>query len=107
TQLPLASGWHPMLRLIDWIAGLSRHNLELIAAVACAYAALYVTEGIGLWLGERWAEYLTLVATASLIPFELWELSRGPGAAKFAALAINVAIVAYLWRLVRAERPRT
>ena len=106
-NLPLAQGFRPLDHLIHWLGGLSRHNLELAAGLACAYAALYATEGIGLWLQKRWAEYLTTIATASLIPFELWELTRGASVAKAAALAINVAIVIYLVYVLRADRSPT
>src|SRR5581483_1927241 len=58
TRLPLAAGWRPVVKLVNWISELSPHNLKLVAAVATAYAGLYATEGIGLWLRKRWAEYL-------------------------------------------------
>jgi uncharacterized membrane protein (DUF2068 family) len=103
-HLPLAAGFKPIDRFIHWVGDLSPHNLELIAVLACAYAALYSVEGIGLWLHKRWAEYLTTIATASLIPFELWELAHGMSATKFAALAINVAIVLYLIYVLRADK---
>jgi uncharacterized membrane protein (DUF2068 family) len=53
---------------------------------------------------KRWAEYLTTVATASLIPFEIWELTRGLSLLKAAALAVNIAIVIYLIYVLRADR---
>jgi len=108
TDVPLAaSGWRPMLRLIHWVAQLEPHNMALIVVAATCYATLYIVEGIGLWLQKRWAEYLTTIATASLIPFELWEIARGPSALKFGALALNIAIVAYLIHVLRADRTRT
>ena len=33
-------------------------------------AGLFLTEGIGLWFGKRWAEWLTVIITSSLIPIE-------------------------------------
>jgi len=103
-ELPLASGWRPVVHFIDWLTSATPHNIELIAALACAYALLYATEGVGLWLQKRWAEYLTTVATASLIPFEIWELTRGLSWLKAAALAVNVAIVIYLCYVLRTDR---
>jgi len=105
-QLPLAAGWRPMMHAIDWLTQLSPRKIMLAGALACVYALLYVTEGIGLWLQKRWAEYLTTVATASLIPFEIWELMRGLSAPKVAALAINTAIVIYLCYVIKADRQR-
>jgi len=106
-HLPLAQGFRPLDHSIHWLGGLSRHNLELAAGLACAYAALYATEGIGLWLQKRWAEYLTTIATASLIPFELWELTQGASLGKAAALLVNVAIVIYLIYVLRTDREKS
>ncbi len=65
------------------------------AAVA-AYAVLEGTEAVGLWLGRRWAEYLTFVATVIFVPYEIYELTKNVSALKVLALVINLAIVAYL-----------
>lgn len=103
-ELPLAAGWRPMMHVIDWLTSMTRRNIELGTLLAGSYALLYATEGVGLWLQKRWAEYLTTVATASLIPLEIWELTRGLSVLKAAALTINVAIVIYLCRLITADR---
>jgi uncharacterized membrane protein (DUF2068 family) len=89
-------------QLLAHTLSLSHERLELVAAAAFAYAALFVTEGTGLWLGRRWAEYLTLVATLSLVPIELAELARRPGSGVVSALLLNLAVVAYLWWRIRA-----
>ena len=57
-----------------------------------------------MWREKRWAEYLTVVVTASLIPLEVWEIFRHPTWLKVLALVINVAILIYLIRLLRRER---
>ena len=44
-----------------------------MAAVAAAYALLEGVEAVGLWFAQRWAEYLTFVATTALLPLEIWE----------------------------------
>jgi uncharacterized membrane protein (DUF2068 family) len=51
---------------------------------------------VGLWFNKRWAEYLTLVATTALIPFEIYEISLKLSVFKVLALEINVIIVIYL-----------
>ena len=103
-ELPLAAGWHPMMHVIDWLMELSPHKIMLAGTFACVYSLLYAIEGIGLWMQKRWAEYLTTVATASLIPFEIWELTRGLSLLKATALVINVAIVIYLCYVIRSDR---
>jgi uncharacterized membrane protein (DUF2068 family) len=72
-----------------------RHLVHLALAVT-AYAALEATEMVGLWLLKRWAEYLTLVATTILVPFEVYEMVLGVSVFKVVTLVINVAIVVYL-----------
>lgn len=71
-------------------------NLYLVAAAAAAYAVLEGTEAVGLWLGRRWAEYLTFVATVVFVPYEVYELTKSVTWLKLLALVINVIIVAYL-----------
>jgi len=53
-------------------------------------------EAIGLWLGQRWAEYLTFVATIVFIPLEVDELTKSISWLKIVTLVINVAIAVYL-----------
>ncbi|MEP6690089.1 MAG: DUF2127 domain-containing protein [Gemmatimonadaceae bacterium] len=71
-------------------------RLELIGAGALAYAALFAVEGAGLWLRKRWAEYLTLIATATFVPVEIYELVKGLTLPRVLTLAINLAMIAYL-----------
>jgi len=75
---------------------ISVRNLELAGVVLIAYAVLEGTEAVGLWYGKRWAEYLTFLATALLVPLEVYEISHRPTVLKGLTLAINVAIVVYL-----------
>lgn len=81
---------------IDRLFQLTTDRLHLFAGVALAYAFVEGLEAVGLWLGQRWAEYLTLLVTASLLPLEIYELSTHPTPFKVLAFIINVAVVAYL-----------
>jgi uncharacterized membrane protein (DUF2068 family) len=83
---------HDLRRLF----AISITNLYLVGAAVAAYAVLEATEAVGLWLGRRWAEYLTFVATVIFVPYEIYELTRTVSVLKVLALIINVAIVAYL-----------
>ncbi len=71
-------------------------RLVQLGFLVLAYAALEATEGVGLWLSKRWAEYLTLVATAVLVPIEIYELSLSVSVFKVLTLVINLAILVYL-----------
>ncbi len=65
------------------------------------HGLLEVIEGVGLWLRQRWAEWLTVIATSLLVPFEIYELIHRPSPMKAAGLTVNVLIVVYLVRVVR------
>lgn len=104
TELPFITGHSLATRAAAWLMQLTPRSLEALGAGALVYAALFVVEGVGLLLGKRWAEYLTVIITASLIPFELYELVHKFGPMKIAALIVNIAIVVYLIRLLRRER---
>ena len=45
---------------------------------------------------KRWAEYLTFIVTAPLLPFEVYELTHKVSPLKVIALIINIAVVVYL-----------
>ena len=83
---------HDLQRLFAF----STTNLYLIGAGAAVYAALEGTEAVGLWLGRRWAEYLTFIATVVFVPYEVWELAKSISWLKILTLIINLAIVIYL-----------
>jgi uncharacterized membrane protein (DUF2068 family) len=94
--LSFAYGRPFLLHVLARVSGLSDKRLGALGIVAFAYSALFLTEGIGLWLAQRWAEYLTVIATASLVPVELYGVARGASTIRIAALFTNLAMVAYL-----------
>jgi uncharacterized membrane protein (DUF2068 family) len=71
-------------------------TLTLVALALLAYGVLELVEGVGLWLARRWAEYLTVVATAAFLPYEIYELAHSVTATKVVAFLINVAAVVYV-----------
>jgi uncharacterized membrane protein (DUF2068 family) len=100
------SGHHVVQAFFARTLALTDHDLRQIGAACLGYAAVFVVEGVGLLRRRRWAEWLTVIVTASFIPFEIYELARRPGAGKVSAIALNAAIVVYLtWRRVRAHAP--
>lgn len=91
--------------LLARAAGLSATRLELVALGAFLYAALFTTEGVGLWRGRRWAEYLTVVATGSFLPIEIFELVQRLTLTRVTALMLNLLVVAYLIYRLRRSHP--
>jgi uncharacterized membrane protein (DUF2068 family) len=93
--------------LIQWLSGLTTSRMHTLRIVTMAYAAVFATEGIGLWMQKRWAEWLTVIITASLIPLEVWEMIFRPSIGIGAVLVANSAIVIYLvWHVVRSRAHR-
>jgi uncharacterized membrane protein (DUF2068 family) len=105
-SLPFA-GRHDVIRhTLAMITHLSPQRAELIAAAAWAYAALFSVEGTGLLLQKTWAEWLTLVATVSFIPFEVVEVMRRSTPLRWSIVIINVVIALYLLaRRLKMRRP--
>ncbi|MFJ8439621.1 DUF2127 domain-containing protein [Kitasatospora griseola] len=73
-----------------------RHDTLIYVAVALVvYALVEIVEALGLWWGQRWAEYLTVVATAAFLPLEVYELTEHVSVLKICTLLLNIAAV--LW----------
>jgi uncharacterized membrane protein (DUF2068 family) len=96
-------GQRLMHYLVHFLNELSPVRLQFLSTVSIAYAALFFIEGYGLWLGRRWGEILTIIATASLIPFEVFEIVHTRTLTATVALILNVLIVAYLAYRLRLE----
>ena len=67
-----------------------------ITSVVFAIGVINCVEAIGLHYRQRWAEWLTVVATGILIPFELYEVMESISALKVTILVINIVVVYYL-----------
>ena len=92
---------------LSWVMGINHRNLRLFEVSTLIYSGLLWTEGIALLLLKRWAEYLTVIITASFIPFELYTEIRHVSIAKTLVLLINIAVVWYLCsRLWRSPHKR-
>ncbi|MBV8897367.1 MAG: DUF2127 domain-containing protein [Acidobacteriaceae bacterium] len=90
--------------LVARLLRINQNQLKALSAGTFIYAGLLLTEGTGLLLRKRWAEYFTIITTAGLIPLEIYEITEQVTAAKIIVLLINIAIVLYL--LVRVRRAR-
>lgn len=76
-------------------------RLEEISAGTFFYSALLLTEGTGLFLRKRWAEYFTIIVTASFIPMEIYELVKRITFTRICLLGVNLVIVWYLVNRLR------
>jgi uncharacterized membrane protein (DUF2068 family) len=82
-------------------ANLSPNKIKGLGIGSFLYAGLFLTEGVGLWLMRRWAEWLTVIITGSLVPVEVYQIYHRPTPIKILVLIINLAIVGYLLYRIR------
>src|SRR5215469_13282478 len=95
---------HYLHWILEKLSKVDEKKLRELSVGTFFYAALFLCEGTGLALGKRWAAYLTIISTASLMPIEIFEIYRRPSAAKVVVLVVNLAVVAYLLREVGKTR---
>ena len=86
------------------MTGIDRAHLRAVQAGTFFYALLHLVEAIGLIRGRDWAGYLVIVATSSLIPFEIYELAKKISLLRATFLVVNIAIVVYLIIALLRER---
>ncbi len=82
--------------LLEKVAQIDPHRLKQISLAIFAGAALHLLEGIGLVMRKIWAEYVTLVLTASFLPWEIFEILRHVTWLKIVLTILNFAVVVYL-----------
>ncbi len=82
--------------ILDKAALIDAHRMRQISIAIFCYAGLDFIEGTGLVLEKTWAEYFTLILTASFLPWEFFEILRHPTWMKGALVLVNVLVVAYL-----------
>ena len=90
--------------MLERLVGFGNTQLVEFSVVAAVYAALLFTEGIGLWLQKRWAEYMTTYLTALFIPFEIYEIYERFTWIRIAILGLNIFVVWYLSTRLRDEK---
>ena len=103
-KLGLDPGNRYIDRALQKFANLTPNKIKSFGVVSFIYAGLFLTEGIGLWLVKRWAEWFSVIITTSLVPLEVYEIYRHASAIKCLLLIVNIAVVGYLLYRIRTER---
>ena len=83
---------------------LTRHWATQIAILAWMDGLSTALEGILLWRGSAWGEWIVVVGLALLMPFELSRVVRHPSLLRVLVLTINAALFAYLIHARLARR---
>ncbi|HLK04490.1 MAG TPA: DUF2127 domain-containing protein [Candidatus Acidoferrum sp.] len=87
---------HFLHLLLEKLTNVDAHKLRVLSVGTFIYSGLFLTEAVGLFLRKRWAEFLTVISTAGLIPLEVYELVHKSTLMRGLLLVINIAVVAYL-----------
>lgn len=82
---------------------LTHSNLTLIALGAVFYSAIRLVEAYGLWNKFIWTEWFALLSGAIYLPFEIYEVIVHMGVLSVLVLLINMAIVWYMYSLLRGK----
>jgi uncharacterized membrane protein (DUF2068 family) len=82
--------------------------IRRIGELSGLYAVVELVEGLGLWLGAVWAEFVVVVSTGLFIPEECLSLHRQFTWFRLSVLVINTAILVYValvvWRRYLVRR---
>lgn len=100
-MLPHGKVFHWLLSKVE--AFLLGDTVRSTGVLALIYSLVLWIEGVGVYLGQRWAEWFMVVATASLIPLEIYHLVHKPTIVKVMVILANSAIVWYLWRTLHKK----
>jgi uncharacterized membrane protein (DUF2068 family) len=95
---------HYVQQALAKIGLLNDRKLKEFSFSTFFYSGLLLTEGIGLSLRQRWAEYFTIITTASLLPLEMYEIAKRASWPRIGLLLVNIAVVVYLVMDVRRKR---
>jgi uncharacterized membrane protein (DUF2068 family) len=92
------------------------HNLQTLLAggmlratglLALFYAALFFTEGIGVYKQQRWAAWLMIFEAGALIPLEGHHLWHRPSVVGALILLANCFIVWFLYLVLKRDKSKT
>jgi uncharacterized membrane protein (DUF2068 family) len=87
-------------------AVLAGGTLRATGFLALFYTAVLFTEGIGVYMEQRWAELLMVFATAALIPLEIRHIWHHPGVVGALILLVNCFIVWFLYRVLKRDKAK-
>lgn len=80
--------------------------VHIAVIVLVLYALLRFVEAWGLWRMRAWASILGCLSAALYLPLDIYAVFHRPGLASCLILAINLIVVAVLWRdLTRRRHP--
>jgi uncharacterized membrane protein (DUF2068 family) len=90
--------------LMSKLLNVSESKLRLLSIGSFVYAAGFAIEGVGLIGGWHWAEWLVVITTSLLLPYEVYEMIHRASWLKAGVILLNVLVVLYLLYRLRSDR---
>lgn len=87
----------PMLEKLGLVEPATLVRLGILSAI---YATVLLVEGLGLWLGAAWAEYIVVISSGLFVPEECLVLLQHFTWLRLSILLINGVILVYVAILV-------
>ncbi|HEY1848947.1 MAG TPA: DUF2127 domain-containing protein [Opitutaceae bacterium] len=82
-------------------------TLVRLGMLTAMYASIQLVEGLGLWFGAGWAEYMVVLSTGAFVPEECRGLYLHPTWLRLVLLVVNTAILVYvIWLVWNRYRSR-
>jgi uncharacterized membrane protein (DUF2068 family) len=89
---------------LDFADNITDARLWAAARIAFAYSVLRFVEAYGLWKARSWAEWVAFLSGTLLLPLEIRELMRGITLLRSALFLGNLAIVLYMFYILRENQ---
>jgi uncharacterized membrane protein (DUF2068 family) len=86
--------------LLEKLGLVEPSTLIRLGMLSALYASIQLIEGLGLWFGAAWAEYMVVISTGLFVPEECLGIARHPTWLRLGILLINAAILVYVVRIV-------
>jgi uncharacterized membrane protein (DUF2068 family) len=100
SQLHIDEENHYIIHIMERLGAITDHTLRQLSIASFIFSGLLFIEAFGLFGQRVWAQFMTILETSLLIPFEIYELTRQGTHLKVIILAINIIIVTYLLFIV-------
>jgi uncharacterized membrane protein (DUF2068 family) len=101
---------HYVVLLLGKLGLVDPATLVRIGIMTATYASILLVEGLGLWFGAAWSEYMVVLSTGAFVPEECIAVASHFTALRLSVLLLNVAILAYMvvivWGRFEARRRR-
>jgi uncharacterized membrane protein (DUF2068 family) len=89
--------------ILEKASELTAHKIGLMSFAAFFSAAIFATEGIGLYLRKHWAEWVVVFSTGLPLPIEFWEIYHKLAWWKLGVVVGNLLIIVYLIHRLRLD----